>query len=104
LPQPVRGPLNHAFDPDDIRVLQTALEAAWNVMRLQGEMVETGEEAHATRLTLARRIVKEASHGEIRHGRLLMRALDGLIQTAGDQSAASAPSRRQAKTADLSAG
>jgi hypothetical protein len=69
-------PFRRAFGPEEIDAMVTALDAAWNVLRLTGSEVS---DADATRALLAKRIIRRAQKGESNYGRLLMVALDGLL-------------------------
>jgi hypothetical protein len=73
------APLWLAFDQHDIEVLETVLEAAWNALRCQTSELASPDNAAATRILLARRILARAREGEMNYGRLLMHALDGLV-------------------------
>jgi hypothetical protein len=67
-----------AFGPEEIDAMATALDAAWNVLRLAGNEGAIADAA-ATRALLAKRIIRRAQKGENNYGRLLMVALDGLL-------------------------
>jgi hypothetical protein len=67
------------FGPEEIDAMATALDAAWNVLRLSSGETSTASEAEATRVLLAKRIIRRAQKGESNYGRLLMVALDGLL-------------------------
>jgi hypothetical protein len=71
--------LRCTFGPEEIDAMATALDAAWNVLRLAGSEISTAAQADATRALLAKRIIRRAQTGENNYGRLLMVALDGLL-------------------------
>lgn len=98
---PRMAPISHrppwlAFDQDDIDVMTTALDAAWNALRCNTSELVLPENAVATRALLARRIIAHARGGEMNYGRLLMHALDGLVSSdrykSLERSPASPPS------------
>lgn|SRR5262245_15915864 len=68
------------FDQDDIRLMATALDGAWNYLRCRGNELSRPDRAEATRRMLARRIISAARSDRRRHGELLMSALYGVIR------------------------
>jgi hypothetical protein len=69
-----------AFDQDDIRVMATALDGAWNYLRCRESELSHPERAEATRHMLAKRIIAAAQSERRRHGELLMSALYGVVR------------------------
>lgn len=71
-----------AFDPEMIRTMQTALEAAWNALHCSGSELAESAKRLPTRTLLATRIVHGARAGERNYGPLLLKALEGLLSDA----------------------
>jgi hypothetical protein len=68
------------FDQDDIRLMATALDGAWNYLHCRENELSHPDRAEATRRMLARRIISAAHSGRHRYGELLMSALYGVIR------------------------
>ncbi len=68
-----------AFDPEMIRTMQTALDAAWNALHCDGSELAEGARRLPTRTLLATRIFERARAGETKYGPLLREALEGLL-------------------------
>jgi hypothetical protein len=58
------------FNPEDVQIMSDALDAAWAQVEQKG-----GEDAHALRTALAKRIVDLAGKGERNRQRLIEGAL-----------------------------
>jgi hypothetical protein len=69
-----------AFDQDDIRVMATALDGAWNYLRCRESDLSHPDKADRTRRMLAKRIIAAARLERRKHGELLMSALYGAIR------------------------
>jgi hypothetical protein len=69
-----------AFDQDDIRVMATALDGAWNYLRCRESELSHPDRAETTRHLLAKRIIAAAQSERRRHGELLMSALYGVVR------------------------
>ena len=69
-----------AFDQDDIRVMATALDGAWNYLRCRESELSHPDRAEATRHMLAKCIIAAAQGERRRHGELLMSALYGVVR------------------------
>lgn len=69
-----------AFDQDDIRVMATALDGAWNYLRCRESELSHPDRAETTRRMLAKRIIAAAQAERRRHGELLMSALYGVVR------------------------
>jgi hypothetical protein len=67
------------FDQEDIRLMATALDGAWNYLRCRASALSSPDQAEITRLELARRIISARQSGTHRHGELLMSALYGVV-------------------------
>jgi hypothetical protein len=68
------------FDQDDIGLMASALDGAWNYLRCRENELSHPDRAEATRRMLARRIILAARSDRRRHGELLMSALYGVIR------------------------
>jgi hypothetical protein len=68
------------FDQDDIRVMATALDGAWNYLRCRESELSHPDVAETTRHMLAKRIIAAARSERRRHGELLMSALYGVVR------------------------
>jgi hypothetical protein len=71
-----------SFDQEDIRLMATALDGAWNYLWCRESRLSRPDRAKSTRLMLATRIVAAAVDGERRHGELLMSALRGIANSS----------------------
>jgi hypothetical protein len=69
-----------AFDQDDIRVMATALDGAWNYLRCRESELSHPDRAEMTRQMLAQRIIAAAQSERRRYGELLMSALYGVVR------------------------
>lgn len=67
------------FDAIDIEVMVTALEAAWNFMRIEAGPATILSRSGQARRYLARRIVQCYQQGETSYGGLLRFALAELV-------------------------
>ncbi len=76
-----------AFDPDMIRTMQTALDAAWNALHCNGSELAESARRLPTRTLLATRIFQGARAGERNYGPLLLKALEGLLSDSTPQRA-----------------
>jgi hypothetical protein len=74
------------FDPDTIRVLGDALDAAWRSLQATGVYFTSRGQAEATREKLALRIIDMAKRGERHVDRLRDEALDHLARTTPERS------------------
>jgi hypothetical protein len=68
------------FDQDDIRVMATALDGAWNYLRCRESELSHPDRAETTRHMLAKRIIAAAQSDRRRHGELLVSALYGVVR------------------------
>jgi hypothetical protein len=69
-----------AFDQEDIRVMATALDGAWNYLRCRRIELSQPDCAETTRHMLAKRIIAAAQTERPRYGELLMSALYGVVR------------------------
>jgi hypothetical protein len=70
------------FDPDDIRILVTAFEKAWDAVQASGAVFETKTKAEIARAILAKHIIGAAKDGERDDERLRNGALVALAQSS----------------------
>lgn len=75
-----------SFGQDDIGTMTTALNAAWNVLLCSDSPFARDPVKSGTKLLLARRILDSALAGEKQYSRMLMCALDGLIDDLAGES------------------
>jgi hypothetical protein len=71
------------FDPDDIRILTSAFDAAWQGLQKSGARFDSDHQAELARKSLAKYIIEEARQGErdqrrLRDGALLQYAQSNL--------------------------
>jgi hypothetical protein len=69
-----------AFDQEDIRVMATALDGAWNYLLCRESELSHPDREETTRQMLAQRIIAAARSERRRHGELLMSALYGVVR------------------------
>jgi hypothetical protein len=69
------------FDPDDIQILVTAFDKAWEAVRASGVVFDTKDKADTARAILAKHIIAAAKDGERDEGRLRDGALVALAQS-----------------------
>jgi hypothetical protein len=67
--------LSHAYDPQDIAVLDRALVHAWQTLVERADSRTNGSQASALRAALARAIIVSAESGERDEQRLAVAAL-----------------------------
>jgi len=60
----------HAFDPDEIRLLSAALDHAWASVQASGASFDGDGHAEQARTALAKFIVEAAQRGELNQRRL----------------------------------
>ena|SRR5262245_36905571 len=77
------------FDQDEIRLMATALDGAWNYLRCRGNELAQPDRAETTRSMLARRIIAAARPERRQYGELLISALSGVMRN-GDFAAGEA--------------
>jgi hypothetical protein len=65
----------NAFDPESIRVLEIAFDAAWKTLNSYGSDIAVEGRADSTRELLAKRIIEMAERGESDPRRLVDDAL-----------------------------
>src|SRR6266446_6543538 len=65
----------HAFDPDEIRLLSAALDRAWASVQASGASFDGEGQAEEARRALAKFIVDAAQRGELNQRRLTDGAL-----------------------------
>jgi hypothetical protein len=69
------------FDPDAVRTLVAAFDAAWRSIEASGAHVTSEKQIELTRATLAKYIIEQARHGERDQRRLCDGALLHLAQS-----------------------
>lgn len=94
----IMKPFTRAFDQDDIRVMATALDGAWNYLRCRESDLSHPDNADRTRRMLAKRIIAAARLERRKHGELLMSALYGAIREADFSSEGALRPRRPKST------
>jgi hypothetical protein len=52
------------FDPDEIRILVTAFDKAWETVQASGAIFDTDTKIQLARATLAKHIIEAAKQGE----------------------------------------
>jgi hypothetical protein len=70
------------FEPEDLRVLATAFDEAWNPLEKSGVRFQTDFQRHQVRNTLGKCLIEEAKRGERDKGRLRDSALLLYCQSA----------------------
>jgi hypothetical protein len=90
----MKKPFTRAFDQDDIRIMATALDGAWNYLRCRESDLSSPDNADRTRRMLAKRIIAAAGLERRRHGELLMSALYGAIREPDFSPDGTVPARR----------
>jgi hypothetical protein len=68
------------FDPEDIRILVSAFDKAWEAVQASGVIFGTKAETDVARAILAKHIIAVAKDGEFDQGRLRDGALVSLAQ------------------------
>lgn len=76
--------LRSAFNPDELKEMLAAMDAAWNVLRCSDSELAQAGRADATKTLLARRILSQARSGDFKYKQLFLNALDGLIGIPGE--------------------
>jgi hypothetical protein len=76
----------NAFDPESIRVLETAFDAAWKTVNSSGSDLAVDGRAASTRELLAKRIIEMAERGESDPRRLVDDALAHLAASRQDDT------------------
>jgi hypothetical protein len=66
-----------SFDPETIDVVEAAFDMSWKLLKTTGSML-AGPESHATRMILAKHIIKMAQRGERDPSKLIDDALANL--------------------------
>jgi hypothetical protein len=79
------------FDPDDIRILVSAFDNAWEAVLASGVIFDTKGQTDIARAILAKHIIAAAKDGEFDQGRLRDGALLAFTQT----NLRTAPRRRR---------
>jgi hypothetical protein len=69
------------FAPDEIRILVTAFDKAWEAIQASGAIFDTDAKIQLARATLAKHIIEAAKQGERDQGRLRDGALVALAQS-----------------------
>jgi hypothetical protein len=69
------------FDPDEIRILVSAFDKAWEAVLANGAIFETQATADIARAILAKHIIAAAQGGEYDQGRLRNGALVSLAKS-----------------------
>jgi hypothetical protein len=81
-----------AFDPESIRIMSDAFEAAWQSLQITGTAVQNTEKDEERRAVLARRIIELAKAGERDRQTLRNAALaylaESIVRKARDQGRA----------------
>ena len=80
----------NAFDPETIRVLETALDTAWETLKTSGSAFAVDGRAASTRELLAKRIIELTQLGERDPRRL---ADDALMHLASSMQGDASPNR-----------
>jgi hypothetical protein len=75
------------FDPDAIRILTTAFDAAWRRVQNSGVVFDTDHQSKQARTTLAKYIIEQARYGErderrLRDGAILQYTQSNLRNTS----------------------
>jgi hypothetical protein len=70
------------FDPDDIRILVSAFDKAWEAVLASGVIFDTKAQADTARAILAKHIIAAAKDGEFDQGRLRDGALVSLAKSS----------------------
>jgi hypothetical protein len=74
-----------AFDPDEVRILVAALEAAWETVQASGAKFDTDADVESARTTLAKHIMEAAKLGERDQRRLSDGAVAALAASKIDR-------------------
>jgi hypothetical protein len=72
--------LTRVFDQDDIRIMTTALDGAWNYLHSRNSELARAERAETTRRMLAKRIIAATRSERRKYSELLMSALYGIMR------------------------
>jgi hypothetical protein len=78
------------FQPDDVRILVAAFDAAWQSLLASGVTFESDHESNAVRDMLAKHIIEQARYGERDQGRLR----DGALLQYAQSNLKSKPHKR----------
>jgi len=96
--------MKRTFNQDEIRLMDNALDGAWNFLLCRGSEFAHPTKALATRLMLARRIMWAATHrGCDQYSELLISALKGFAGTT-ELGSDVAVRRKAVKRASVSIG
>ena len=76
----------NAFDPESVRVLETAFDTAWETVNSSGSDLALEGRAASTREVLAKRIIEMAERGESDPRRLVDDALAHLAASRQDDT------------------
>lgn len=76
----------NAFDPESVRVLETAFDAAWKTVNSSGSDLAVDGRVASTRELLAKRIIEMAERGESDSRRLVADALAHLAASRQDDA------------------
>jgi hypothetical protein len=79
------------FAPDDIRILVSAFDKAWEAVLASGVVFDTKAQTDIARAILAKHIIAAAKDGEFDQGRLR----DGALVSLAKSNLRSAPRKRR---------
>ncbi len=71
-----------AFDPDEVRILTSAFDKAWEAVQASGAKFDTETHSRAAQTVIAKHIIEAAKQGERDQCRLSDGALMALAQAA----------------------
>jgi hypothetical protein len=71
----------NAFDPEAVRILAAAFDAAWDIVRKTGGPLASDAQAMTARERLAKRIIEMGQKGMRNHQRLVEDAIAHLTDT-----------------------